>query len=365
MHISKYNLIFHTKEPDWFVILNPLSRSIDLLDFRAIEILKSPGAADALKAFPAFSSQCLERGYAYNDASQEEQRLRAAEIKSRQMNDSEPLTFVVYVTFACNLRCTYCFESRSLQGQHGVIRPDVIDSLFRAIAELQKRRKNPQPPEITLFGGEPLLRGKTHEASIKRLLDSARERGCRVSLITNGVELSSYSDLLSRYDIENIQITVDGPKRIHDQRRIFANGQGSFDRIVTGIDEALKKGLKISLRANIDDQNVAYLPELADFILEKGWLDKGLDAYISPVNGNGPENKVCLQQSRIETLKTLLEMKRRHRQLDFMPISHWLVQYFENILERGTLPMPETRFCEATTGTQYSVDFLGRVFTCC
>ena len=365
MHISKYNLIFHTKEPDWFVILNPLSRSIDLLDSRAIEILKSPGASDALKAFPAFSSQCLERGYAYNDASEEKQRLRALEKKSKELSDAEPLTFVVYVTFACNLRCTYCFESRSLQGQRGMIQPDVIDSLFRAIAELQKQRNNPLPPEITLFGGEPLLRGKTHEESIKRILEAAREKGCRVSIITNGVELSSYTDLLSRYDIENIQITVDGPKRIHDQRRIFANGQGSFDRIVSGIDEALKKGLKISLRVNIDDQNVAYLPELADFILQKGWLEKRVDVYITPVNENGPENKVCLQQSRIETLKTLLDMKQQHRQLDFMTISHWLVQYFESILERGTLPMPETRFCEATTGTQYSVDFLGRVFTCC
>jgi uncharacterized protein len=365
MHISRHNLIFNTQEPDWFVVLNPLARSIDLLDSRAIEILQSPGASDAWNAFPEFLRLCLERGYVYHEADDEEQRLRALEKKSKELSDAEPLAFVVYVTFACNLRCTYCFESRSLQGQRGVIQPDVIDSLFRAIAELQQQRNNPMPPEITLFGGEPLLRGKAHEESITRILDSCKEKGFRISLITNGVELGGYSDLLSRYDIENIQITVDGPQRIHDRRRIFANGQGSFHRIVAGIDEALEKGLKISLRVNVDDENVAYLPELADFILQKGWLEKRVDVYITPVNENGPENKVCLQQSRIETLKTLLEMKQQHRQLDFMTISHWLVQYFENILERGTLPMPETRFCEATTGTQYSVDFMGRVFTCC
>jgi len=365
MHVSRYNLIFDAREPGWFVLLNPLARSVDFLDAKAVEILKSPDAAARLQAHPAFLQQCLEKGYAYRDEQEERRKLEELEKQSLAYSEAEPLAFVFYLTFACNLRCTYCFESRALHLGGGVIGPELIDSFFRAVGELQAMRKNNLPPEITLFGGEPLLRGKRHEEAVEKILDTCKGKGYRASIITNGVELSAYAERLSRYAIENIQITVDGPKRIHDSRRVFPGGRGSFDPIVEGIDEALARGLKISLRINMDEQNVAALPELADFILEKGWLNKKLDAYVTPVNENGPESKVCLQQSRIETLKTLLDVKAQHRQLDVLSISHWLVNYFEHLLERGSLPLPETRFCEATTGTQYSVDYLGKVFTCC
>ena len=37
-----------------------------------------------------------------------------------------------------------------------------------------------------------------------------------------------------------IQVTLDGPEEIHNKRRPLKGGQGTFDRIVAGIDAALE-----------------------------------------------------------------------------------------------------------------------------
>ena len=40
-----------------------------------------------------------------------------------------------------------------------------------------------------------------------------------------------------------MQITLDGPPHIHNQRRIPRNGEPTFERIVSGIENFLQKDL--------------------------------------------------------------------------------------------------------------------------
>lgn len=54
--------------------------------------------------------------------------------------------------------------------------------------------------------------------------------------ISNATELDAYADLLGPKGIATLQITLDGPPSEHDQRRIYADGRGSFDRIAENID---------------------------------------------------------------------------------------------------------------------------------
>jgi len=96
---------------------------------------------------------------------------------------------------------------------------------------------------IELFGGEPLL--KRTKEMVLRTLDFAGKQKIKVSIITNGVMVKEFIDDLSKFKdtIEMLQITLDGPDFIHNRRRKFYSGKGSFKSIEEGINLLLEKSI--------------------------------------------------------------------------------------------------------------------------
>ncbi|MGR5874196.1 radical SAM protein [Bacillus pacificus] len=125
---------------------------------------------------------------------------------------------------------------------------------------------------MMLYGGEPLLptTRKTVEQVVKRGIE---EYGFRMYAITNGTFLHEFLDFLEPYkeNWDYFQISIDGPKHIHDQRRITAGGTGTFDRIAANISLALERGFAVGLRTNVNKDNLAYVKELATFIEDQHW----------------------------------------------------------------------------------------------
>ncbi len=365
MHVSKFTLVFNARRNDASLIMNPLSGAMDLFDAPALSLLRRPDDREAHRAFPAFYQYCRDRGYLYDSPHHEEAALAAAHQKALTRYSAEPFRADIYMTFLCNLRCIYCFQGHRFHGRGGVIQSAVIGALFDALAEFRQRWPSPRPPVLTLVGGEPLLKRKSQWEAIARILDLSDQQGYRTRILTNGVDLAFYSDLLAGYDLNFIQVTLDGPKQVHDRRRVFADGEGSFDYVTEGIDKAVDKGLHVVIRVNIDAQNVGLLPDLADFILKKNWLDKGVAVGVTPVDEFVPESEWCAEQTRIHTLKQLLDVKRQHTQTSFMVVGYRLAQFFDHIVEKGCLPAPTFRYCPAVIGNQVSFDHEGRMFACC
>ena len=107
---------------------------------------------------------------------------------------------------------------------------------------------------LTLYGGEPLL--AENKEIVNYIVEEGVKRGYKFNAITNGYELEHYLDLLSPTKICKLQITIDGPKAIHDTRRIHYKDYGTFDKIIHNISMALKKNIKVSVRMNTDNHNV-------------------------------------------------------------------------------------------------------------
>jgi uncharacterized protein len=365
MHPSRYNLVFEARTNGPYLVLNPLSGAMDFFDERAISLLKIPNDQEAHRAFPDFFQHCRERGYLYESPRDEEIAVQTAYERSLGLYRKEPFRAEVYLTFLCNLRCTYCFQGHRLHGRASLIQSDVIVKLFEAIAEFSRQWGNQNQPILNLVGGEPLLNRKSQWEAIARILEIARSKDYRVGILTNGVALAAYSELLARYNPDFIQVTLDGPKQVHDQRRVFADGEGSFDYIVQGIDRAVEKGLRIVVRVNIDAQNVDLLPALADFIFQKHWLDKGVTVGVTPVDEFVPENEWCAEQTKLQTLQNLLELKKRDARTRIFSIGYRLAQFFDYIVANGRLPHPTFKYCPAVIGSQVSFDYEGKMFACC
>lgn len=138
---------------------------------------------------------------------------------------------IVMPTERCNFRCTYCYESF----EKGRMSEDNIVALERYIDNVA-----PTAPQFSLgfFGGEPLLCAdiitRLSERAFRHI--SARGLPYAASIATNGYLLteSTFKSLID-VGVVSYQITVDGPRELHDQQRVMGNGKGTFDRIVANL----------------------------------------------------------------------------------------------------------------------------------
>jgi uncharacterized protein len=98
-------------------------------------------------------------------------------------------------------------------------------------------------------------------------LSQKTEADYQASLTTNGYLLSkTVVARLKNARIDDVQITLDGPASVHDQRRILADGRGTFKRVMGNVIEASDVFERVALRINIDLRNKDRIPELLDKI---------------------------------------------------------------------------------------------------
>ena len=283
-------------------------------------------------------------------------------------------SYVIMPTYQCNLRCPYCFQDHmrtdpSYSHLLRVIDRDMADRILRGMDQIDAVHGVPEDDEngrrILFFGGEPLL--ASSRPMIEYMMNRLRERGrARFSAITNATELDAYRDLLGKDLIGQLQITVDGPPEIHDQRRIYADGSGSFARIADNIDMALERGVLVNVRMNIDRQNITDLPRLADLYSERGWTGQtNFGAYVAPIHPNDhTDAKTTFNSWQLS--RALEELKDQFPQLESISlVDDMLEQQAGRILGGGGEAGPSfrTAFCGAHS-SMYVIDAFADIYAC-
>ncbi len=185
--------------------------------------------------------------------------------------DNNSLTTTILLTWACNLRCIYCFQDHDITAESMSIRMAMRYISFLKNTAISNRTKN---MNITLFGGEPLLNMKAGFFILEEMTKFCADNDIlfHCGIVTNGTLLTEevLSKLVS-YSCNYFQITLDGVKEIHDTRRIDKNGRGSFDATM----KALKllnpiPGIRKIIRINVDKTNLASTYQLLDYIGKNG-----------------------------------------------------------------------------------------------
>lgn len=218
-------------------------------------------------------------GFVVPDHLDELSALRAA-FEAERRNRS--LYYTIGLTMACNFDCPYCFEEH---------RPDHMDrTTARRVHEFIVGKARDAAAEsvfINWFGGEPLLNFDTltYLSSHLRASCDALSTVYKSCVITNGVLLTApRARQLVDAGVVRAQVTLDGPKQIHDGRRYYKGGQPSFDRIIQNLQD-VHKIISVVLRVNVDTQNRPYLPELLGVLERAGLFDhpSPVTLYASPV----------------------------------------------------------------------------------
>ena len=189
---------------------------------------------------------------------------------------SRQFSLTICPTLNCNFRCNYCYQHHP----KGKMPEDIQDKILNL---LHNRTPVVSKLNITWFGGESLLALPVIERLSQKFSETWRD-GSEYSakLISNGWGLTpKVSKLLADLNVRSVQVTLDGPRAIHDKRRPLLNGKPTFDRITDNISSADKR-LKIIIRVNVDRTNASSIPELYDELDAAGLKGK-LTIYFAPV----------------------------------------------------------------------------------
>ena len=189
----------------------------------------------------------------------------------------EHTLFVLILTYECNMRCDYCFQSYVFgRDEHWLqqkMTSNHVDAAFEAMGKLNPDQQNP----VHLFGGEPLI---YHNYDlVQYILEKGTSLGKSFVIVTNGLEADKFIPLFEENNIISLQITVDGIQKIHDERKKRLNGKGSFQRIIKSVDRLAEAGIVVYLKTAIDHSTVKALPAFMEFIRDKGWID---NKYVIP-----------------------------------------------------------------------------------
>jgi uncharacterized protein len=110
-----------------------------------------------------------------------------------------------------------------------------IQSISKELAELRANQQ--RPFAVVLHGGEPLLLGARRLETLLRTLRTVIPKDYCISIQTNGVLISDkILDICSKFET-SISVSLDGPEITHNANRVGHRGEGTFNRVLRGIEK--------------------------------------------------------------------------------------------------------------------------------
>lgn len=178
----------------------------------------------------------------------------------------EQTSVTLYLTTACNLRCTYCYAAAGDT-------PTKLMSLETArrgidfVARNAARRNAPGFEVNFHGGGEPTVNWRTLSGAMDYAEQRAAELGLRVhaSTATNGVLTDGQIDWITGH-LHGASISFDGLPAVHDKHRLTIAGQGSSERVMHTIRRFDQADFPYGIRVTVTADQIPTMAESVEFI---------------------------------------------------------------------------------------------------
>ncbi len=169
-----------------------------------------------------------------------------------------PLSMMIKpASSACNMRCSYCFYADVTNHRdivsYGVMKPEVMRRLIRRAFTYAD-----QAISFAFQGGEPTLAGLEFFRSFVENVRQCNGRGLQVNyaLQTNGTTLDdAFCSFLAEHHFLT-GVSLDGTPEVHNAHRLDAAGNGTYDRVMHGIDLLKKHGADYNILCVVTSRTV-------------------------------------------------------------------------------------------------------------
>ena len=265
----------------------------------------------------------------------------------------------LHICHDCNLRCEYCFAGTgTFKGEREFMSEEVA---LKAIDFLIENSGDRKVLETDFFGGEPLMNFDV----IKKTVEYANERAAKLgkkflfTMTTNGVLLKGeIADWLNA-NMENVVLSLDGRKEVHDSVRKTVNGKGSFDVIIENFKNFVaKRGNKsYYIRGTFTNKNLDFAKDVL-FMADSGFKEISLEPVVLDKGHKLAITEEMLPEIKEEYKKLAREYIERRKKGNGFHFFHFTID-----LEGGPCLNKRVNACGA--GNEYfSVTPVGDIYPC-
>ena len=162
---------------------------------------------------------------------------------------------VLQITQACNFRCKYCTYTSAVEG---VQRKHTCEHMSwdiarKAIDYFVEKYIDVSLPEISFYGGEPLLAFELLKKTVLYAEQKFAGRGLGFNTTVNGSLLNEDNCQFFQEHNFKLLVSLDGSKDNHDKNRVFAsNGKGTFDVVISKLQMLATKFPELAKRVSIN-----------------------------------------------------------------------------------------------------------------
>ena len=246
-------MIHQYKQNGYNIVLDSLSGSVHAVDEVAYDIIGMYEASDKdtivktiLEKYPNLTESEILKCIGDVEALKEEKLLFCEDIYEDKADVLKSKNNVVkalclHVAHTCNLNCSYCFASQGkYHGEKALMSFEVGKAALDFLVKNSGTRRN---LEVDFFGGEPLMNWQVVKdlVAYARSIEKEHNKNFRFTLTTNGMLLDDEVTEFCNREMDNVVLSLDGRRDVHDHFRKDYVGKGSYDLIVPKFQEFVKK----------------------------------------------------------------------------------------------------------------------------
>jgi len=264
----------------------------------------------------------------------------------------EPQTLIawLHVTNACNLRCSYCYLTKTDEVMSDETGRQAIQAVFRSA-----QAGGFHAIKLKYAGGEPTLNFPL-ALSLHRQARSLAERH---HLELDGVILSNGTgwtlqmiEAMKTHGIR-VMLSLDGIGQAHDAQRMFINSRGTFAIVSRTVERLLAHSVAPDISITVSDRNIDGLPDLMAWVLERD-LPFSLNFY------RQTECSASFQDLMFGERRIVAGMKEAYRVVEANLPRRSLMG---SLLDRASLAGPHHHTCAASRN-YLVIDHHGQIAKC-
>ena len=279
----------------------------------------------------------------------------ASQVKRR----GEVKALCLHVAHTCNLTCAYCFAREGqYYGDQALMSLDVGKQALDFLLQNSGERRN---LEVDFFGGEPLLNWDVVKELVAygRSQEAAYDKQFRFTLTTNGMLLDDEVIEFTNREMENVVLSLDGRREVHDYFRKSSAGQGSYDVVVPKFQELVRRrtGGNYYIRGTYTKRNLDFVEDVLH-MTGLGLSELSLEPVVGPSDDPFAIRAEDLPQIFEQYERLVNEMAARRGTERAFSFYHYTLN-----LDHG--PCVHKRLVGCGAGTEYlAVTPWGELFPC-
>ena len=203
-------------------------------------------------------------------------------MQARPVKSDEVKALCLHICHDCNLRCRYCFADEG--AYHSRREFMSLETAKKAIDFLIANSGNRKILETDFFGGEPLMNFEVVKQTVYYAKEEAAKRGKKFlfTLTTNGLLLKDDVAKFLNEEMENVVLSLDGRKEVHDAVRKTANGKGSFDYVIQNLKDfvAIRGDKSYYVRGTFTAKNLDFAKDVL-FIADSGFDSISMEPVVT------------------------------------------------------------------------------------